>query len=80
MNPRTDANPGWTGGPPAKDATMLVQKIVVEYVGATKTFTTSTAVPSPTGSPSGKNAGSRTYGSTAGLIPAIALLCFYLAF
>ncbi|KAJ4298021.1 hypothetical protein N0V90_005920 [Kalmusia sp. IMI 367209] len=65
----TDANPGWTGGPPAKDAVMSVEKIVVEYVGATETFSTSTGMPSatqsPSSSPSAKSAASRGYGSKA---------------
>jgi hypothetical protein len=73
-----------------KDTTMFVEKIVVEYVGATEIFTTSTAVPSPTQTPGSspsaegtsppkKGAASRTYGLQAGPLLAIAALCFYFA-
>ncbi|KAF2439651.1 glycoside hydrolase family 16 protein [Karstenula rhodostoma CBS 690.94] len=79
----TDANPGWTGGPPAKDTVMTVEKVVVEYVGATETFTTSTGTPSATGSPgsssSAKGAASRGHLPKAGPLLAIAAFCFYLA-
>lgn len=77
---RTDANPGWTRGPPAKDTVMEVEKIVVEYVGATETFTTSTATPSATGKADDKKgAASRGYGSTSGPLLAVAALCLYFA-
>ncbi|KAF9728891.1 hypothetical protein PMIN06_011160 [Paraphaeosphaeria minitans] len=78
----TDANPGWTGGPPAKDAIMTIKKVVVEYVGATSTFSTSTGTPSATQSPSPsaskKGAGSRSYAFKAGSLLAIFALASYL--
>ncbi|CAI6255393.1 unnamed protein product [Periconia digitata] len=79
----TDANPGWTGGPPAKDTIMTVKKVVVEYVGATQTFSTSTATPSatnaPNPSPSDKNDASQQFGSKGALLPALAAFGLYLA-
>ncbi|KAL5374702.1 hypothetical protein DPSP01_011721 [Paraphaeosphaeria sporulosa] len=79
----TDANPGWTGGPPAKDAVMSIKKVVVEYVGETSIFSTSTGVPSATQSPgsspsaSGKSAASRGFTLNAGSLLAVAALCSY---
>lgn len=58
---------------------MEIKKIVVEYVGATSTFSTSTEGPSPTGSAGKKGAASRQYGSAVGQSLVIAAVLSYFA-